>query len=305
MKIEVLSEGTHGEELQQQQEEHAEDHAAGEQESAEAPDQGQAAEEAKEVGEKKDELQSDDGEVVVSIGDEKPQDDEVKRAPEWVRKLRKDTAEKSKRIRELETKLAELSGAEKKPALGDKPTLEGCGYDEQKFDAQLASYYERKRAVDDEAAKAKAEEEEHQRAWQQKLESYGRAKSELRVADYEEAEIAAQEVFSTTQQGILINGADNPAVLVYALGKDPERAKKLAAIKDPVKFAFAVAKIESQLKVQPRKQPPLPEKVVKSSGRMSGAIDHELERLREEAARTGDISKVVAYKDAKRRAAAG
>lgn len=304
MKIEVLSEGTHGEELQQQQDA-GEEHVA--EEGKAAAEQGkeeQPAEEAKEVTTHDDDSQSD-GEVVVSIGDEKPQDDEVKRAPEWVRKLRKDTAEKSKRIRELETKLAELSGAEKKPALGDKPTLEGCGYDEQKFDAQLASYYERKRAVDDEAAKAKAEEEEHQRAWQQKLESYGRAKSELRVADYEEAEIAAQEVFSTTQQGILINGADNPAVLVYALGKDPERAKKLAAIKDPVKFAFAVAKIESQLKVQPKKQPPLPEKVVKSSGRMSGAIDHELERLREEAGRTGDISKVVAYKEAKRRAAAG
>jgi hypothetical protein len=72
--------------------------------------------------------------------------------------------------------------------------------------------------------------------------------------------------------------------------------KELSSIKDPVKFAFAVAKLETQLKVSNRKAAPPPEKVVKGTGRVSGSVDSTLERLREEAAKSGDMSKVIAYK---------
>ena len=89
--------------------------------------------------------------------------------------------------------------------------------------------------------------------------------------------------------------------MIYALGKNPKKAKELAAIADPVKFAFAVAKLEAQLKVTNRKpSPPPPERVISGTGRVSGAVDSTLERLREEAARTGDMSKVVAYRRQKR-----
>jgi hypothetical protein len=49
-----------------------------------------------------------------------------------------------------------------------------------------------------------------------------------------------------------------------------------------------------------RKQAPAPERVVTGTGRSSGAVDSTLERLREEAARTGNMSKVVAYKRQKK-----
>ena len=69
---------------------------------------------------------------------------------------------------------------------------------------------------------------------------------------------------------------------------------------DPVKFAFAVAKLETQLKVTNRKAAPPPESTVRGTGRVSGAVDSTLERLRADAEKTGDYSKVMQYKRQKR-----
>jgi len=105
-----------------------------------------------------------------------------------------------------------------------------------------------------------------------------------------------QEVLSVTQQGILLQGSDNSALLVYALGKNPKRAKELSEIKDPVKFAFAVSKLESQLKVTKKTAPP-PEKTPPSGGaRSTGGSDEVLENLRAKAERTGDYTQILAYK---------
>jgi hypothetical protein len=87
---------------------------------------------------------------------------------------------------------------------------------------------------------------------------------------------------------------------VYALGKNPKKLKELASITDPVKFAFAIAKLETQLKVSNKKPAPPPEKVVGGTAPIRGAVDSTLERLRADAERTGDYSKVFAYRKQKR-----
>jgi hypothetical protein len=120
------------------------------------------------------------------------------------------------------------------------------------------------------------------------------------VRDFEDAEATAQELFDVTQQGIVVQGADNPALVIYALGKNPKKAQEIASIKDPVKFAFAVAKLEKELKVTNRKAAPPPERTIQGTGRVSGSVDSTLERLRAEALKTGDMTKVVAYKRQKR-----
>jgi len=81
------------------------------------------------------------------------------------------------------------------------------------------------------------------------------------------------------------------------LGKNPKKLEELSKITDPVDFAFKVAKLESQLKVTDRKAPK-PEKRVSSnkSGGISGNSDKTLDRLRDEAAKSGDYTKVTAYK---------
>ena len=254
-----------------------------------------------EISEPVDEIESEDTEeVVVSIGEEAPPPEEHAPAPEWVRELRKTNRELQRQNRELQSKLQAAPPETKPVVIGNKPKLEDHDYDADKYEEALTNWFERKRQADEINAKQEAEVMNQQKAWQAKLDGYGKAKAELRVKDFEDAEELAQQVFSITQQGVLLQGADNPALVVYALGKNPAKAKELAEIKDPVKFAFAVAKLEKDLKVTNRRQAPAPERIVSGTGRSSGAVDSTLERLREEAARTGNMTKIIQYKAQKR-----
>lgn len=241
-------------------------------------------------------------EVIVSIGEEAPPPDEYQKAPQWVRELRKQHRELQRKNRELEARLQTTQTETKPVEVGRKPTLEDHDYDAEKFENALAAWYERKRLADAEAEKRKQAEQAQHQAWQERLTQYGHARAELRVRDYEDAESAVQELFNVTQQGVILQGAENAALVVYALGKNPKKAAELAKIDDPVKFAFAVAKLEKDLKVSNRKATPAPERQINATGRVSGAMDSTLERLRAEAEKTGNYTKVLQYKRQKRAA---
>ena len=245
----------------------------------------------------------DDGEddVVVSIGEESPPQEEEVRAPAWVRELRKSNREKERKIRELEAQINTAATENKPVALGKKPSLEDCDYDSEEYENKLSAWYDDKRIHDASEAEAVAQRDAESKAWQGKLNSYAKARASLKVHDYEDAEAVALEAFSITQQGIVIQGSDNPALIIYALGKNAVRAKELASITDPVKFAFAVAKLETQLKVRNRKAAALPERTISSGGgRISGSVDSHLDRLRDKALKTGNLSEVMAYKRSKK-----
>jgi hypothetical protein len=255
---------------------------AGEQ-TAEAPEQDEDAVE---------------DEVIVSVGDAPPpQSVEEEKDPRLVNKLRKLLREQERKVREYESKLKATAPVEPPPpTLGAKPKLEDLDYEADKYEAALSAWFERKRAHDEHAQKQKQAEETQRQAWQARLDGYAKAKASLRVRDYEEAEHAVTDALDVTQQGIIVSGSENPALVTYAIGKDPAKLKELKAITDPVKFAFAVAKLETQLKVTPRKPASAPETVVKSNTRTSGSVDSQLERLRADADRTGDYTQVFRYK---------
>lgn len=240
-------------------------------------------------------------EVIVSIGEAQPTTDEESKAPQWVKDLRKKQRETARELREARAKIEALAAGNAPSELGAKPTLEDCDYDAERYESQLVDWYERKRKADEAKAKAEQAEREQSTAWQTKLESYGKAKGDLKFKDFDEAEAEVQESFSATQQAIIVKGAENPALVVYALGKNPSHAKDLAKIADHVEFAFAVAKLEAQLKVTKKNTLPPPERTVNGTGRVSGTVDSTLDRLREEAAKTGDFSKVLKYKAGKRK----
>ena len=274
----------------------------------EGQDTEQTTDEHKSIGDQGEDQdtesnEGDSDEVIVSIGEEAPPPEEQTHAPEWVRELRKTNRELQRQNRELQGKLQSTAQTETKPVvLGKKPSLEEHDYDADKFEAALADWFERKRQADEANARQEAEVMNQQKAWQAKLDGYGKAKAELRVKDFEDAEAVAQELFNITQQGVVLQGADNPALVIYALGKNPKKAKELSDIKDPVKFAFAVAKLEKELKVTNRRAAPPPERIVSGTGRVSGAVDSTLERLRAEAEKTGNMTKVIQYKAQKRAA---
>ena len=243
--------------------------------------------------------------VVISIAGEPPapEDDEEVRAPEWVRDLRKNYREEKRRAKDLEQKLARLeTQAPGVAPLGPKPTLEKADYDTDRYEKELANWYDKKRQHDDREVSVKSEQQAVQREWERKLEGYQSAKAGLKVRDFEFAEDVVQDNLSVMQQGMIVQGADNPALVVYALGKNPKKAKELASITDPVKFAFAVAKLETQLKISNRKAQTSPERKISGTGRPSGAVDSTLDRLRADAEKTGDYSKVFQYKKQKHKA---
>ena len=237
--------------------------------------------------------QADEVEISIEGESPTPEEEEQQRAPDWVRELRKADREKARRIRELEAQLGQTQAA---PALGVKPTLESVDFDAEKFEAKLAEWYERKRAHDQAEAEKRKQAETAQAQWQATLAAYGVEKKTLRVADFDEAEEAVKDALTEAQQGIILHVAESKAPIVYALGKNPKKLRELAAISDPLKFAGAIAKLETALKVTPRKTAPPPETSPRGVSGVAMGADAKLAELEAEADRTGDRTKVAAYR---------
>lgn len=241
-----------------------------------------------------EESTEDDGEDVITIGEDTPpqEQEEKQEAPEWVKELRKAHRETQKENKELRKRLeAKQGGDQPTNKKLKKPTLEECDYDSDLYDQKLEEFYKAKRKEDEQVESA-------QKAWEQKLNSYSEKKKSLKVRDFDDAEYIVQDTLNETQQGIILQGAENPAIVVYALGKNEKKAKELAQIEDPIKFAFEVAKLETQMKVTRRRPSTEPEKTITGgSGKIAGGADKQLDKLREQARKTGDFSKVVAYKN--------
>lgn len=237
-----------------------------------------------------------EGELSVTIEGASPalgEDDD--NAADWVKELRRNQRELTRRNRELEDQL-KISQPKQLVELGPKPTLEGCNYEEEKFETALTSWHEAKRKQADAAAEAEAEVVKSKNDWQTIQANHRTAAVALKVRDYDAAEDVAKDTLSVVQQGIILQGATNSALVIYALGTNPTKARELASIKDPIKFAFAVAQLETKLKLSPTK-PPAPEKIVRTGGApLSNASEKHLDKLRADATKTGDYTKVVAYK---------
>lgn len=245
-------------------------------------------------------------EVVITLGEEPAVDeDDPAKAPAWVRDLRKANREKDRRIRDLEQRLTVVQPVQAAVAVGERPKLadDDIAYDEDKFATQLDAWMARKQRADDQQRKTNSEMQAQQASWQQRIDHYNKSKSALKVRDYEDAEAAVDDAFSVVQNGVLLAAFDNSAALKYAIGKSPVVLKELAAITDPIKFAVMLSKIEDKVKITPRKNAPIPERVVRGSGSLANATDNTLTRLQAEADKSGDRSKVAQYMRDKRKAA--
>lgn len=247
-----------------------------------------------------DEATPEDTALVVEIGGE----EEDEGAPEWVKNVRRENRELKKKLKEVEAGNVTVPGINPLP---EKPTLEGCDYDAAEFEARLTEWHEAKREHDAVLAEQNAQQERAAQRWEAKVTMYEEGKSKLGAPDFDDAEATVAEIFakpfpgimaSDVRMGIIKQGAKDPTTLVYALGRNPERAKALAEIDDPVEFAFALGELSGTMKVVRTSKAPAPEKRI-SGGSAPGVTttnDRTLDRLREEAAKTGDYSKVVQYK---------
>lgn len=241
-----------------------------------------------------------EGELVVQIGDEEPEEDtdeEGNPLPKWGRELRRLSRQKDAKIKELERALAVKDNPDL-PALGEKPRIDDpdIDYDADLFEQRILEWNERKRKIDEDRLNVEKQQEQAQQAWQAKVQTYTEAKAKVPFPDFDDAEALIQDTFDVTQQGLLIKVAKDAPTLVYALGKNPKKAAELAGIKDLAEFVAEVVRVEMNVKTT-RKPATAPEKTVSvPAGTGVSAVDDTLARLREEASKTGDSSKLMAYK---------
>ena len=234
-------------------------------------------------------------ELVIQIGDEEP---EAEDASVGMRALR----QRVKELNEENRKLRGPAQAEQQDTLPPRPKQSdpGIDFDEEKFAEKLLEWKDletQHRAKAGEAEQRAARETER---WQAKLTKFEEGKAALKAPDLADAEAVVTEALTQTQMAIVVEGSKDPALVFYALGKNPKKAEEVAKIDNPIEFARAIFELEGQLKVT-RRNMPAPEGTVKGGGTGASAVDNTLEKLREDAAKTGDFSKVMAYKRGKRK----
>lgn len=233
---------------------------------------------------------------IVSFDEDSPPPDEsTEAAPAWAKELRRINREKDRELRELRAKVAGSVKVET-PTLGPRPTLDDpdVEFDEGKFATKLENWIEQKRQVEGKQKQAQDEAQKQTEGWNNKIKAYATERETLKGEAFEEAEAAVVSTLSEIQQGIIIQATTSPAKMVHALGMSPKKLAELAAITDPVRFAVEIGKLEVKMGSIGKRTPPNPETPI--TGTTRATSDSVLERLRAEAERTGDNSKVIAYK---------
>lgn len=251
----------------------------------EAGDEADNADAGEESAGDDDNAEGEDEEIL-TFGDEltdaKPDDSSlIKHLREELKKARK---------------AAPPTPAAKPIELGPKPTLADFDYDEDKYDEALDRWKSDKATVERQTADSTEQQQREAEAWQGEIKRYKDDLGSLGYADAQSAEETVVAALTDVQQAILVKVADRPGRLLYALAKNPDRLAQLASVTDPLKFAGQIARQEGQLKVTKRRKAPEPEKIERGSGSTIRSTDKELEKLEKEADRTGDRTKLVAYK---------
>ncbi|SJM37820.1 hypothetical protein A1019T_01805 [Psychrobacter pasteurii] len=231
---------------------------------------------------------SDDDALDFSFDDDGESSDPFKgqEAPEWVKKVREENRELKRQLKQRE--------AQQMPqqVLREEPTLDDHDYDDEAFKQDYAQWLQEKQQID---AQVQAERQKYQQYRERYKADVDAIKA--KAPDYDEVELSVVDVLSEQKQGLLQMLVDNPAKVVYALGKNsPAQLDRLSKL-DDIQFAKQIVLMEMQMssKTKSRNQNKPKPKTHELEGAAGGA-DTRLAKLEAEADRTGDRSKVAAYK---------
>jgi hypothetical protein len=240
-----------------------------------------------------DKSDDDEGaeEEVLTFGDDLA--DEKEDDSSLIRHLRAEL----KRARDEAKEALQAAPKPEKIEVGPEPTMADCDYDEDEFKKRWTQWNERKEAESSQQAQVTEAQRKQAEEWEAEKKRYSDGKGSLGFKDMGEAEETVIGALGENLFGALILATDAPAKVTYALAKHPEKLAHLASLKDnAVKFVAAVAKLEGQLKMVKKRKAPDPEKIERGSGSTVTGADKHLEKLEKEAERTGDRTKVIAYK---------
>lgn len=200
-------------------------------------------------------------------------------------------------IATLSRKLAETSSAARPAAIevGERPTLEGCDYDEDRLRTETDAWIDRKIAASttEGAAPTTAEEEARQ-----DVERYQASISKLTYADAGDVVGKAREALTPAQEFMISQASNEPGKLLYALGRHPEKLAELVRISNPAKFIVRVATLEANMKSgSNRRQAPQPERIPRgNAAARTGSVDQTEAKLEKEARRSGDRTALIEYR---------
>lgn len=199
-------------------------------------------------------------------------------------------------LRRVQRENAELRKGQSKPKveLGAKPTLASVDYDEDKFEAALSDWNSRKAQIEREEQNEQEQARKANEEWAGRVQTYQTGKTQLRVADFDAAESKVFTALPQQHQALLMM-AKNPAALVYALSRSDGKLDELSKL-DLTRAAMMVGKLEDKVTVTNRRKPPQPDTPLRGNNNVSGGGDRELARLEKEADRTGDRTKLIAYR---------
>jgi len=202
-------------------------------------------------------------------------------------------------LRKKDAELAELrkATAPKPVEVGPKPTLEGCDYDEERFEQELTTWHAEKRKADESAEEQRKQQEAANATWQEASNRFHARAAEIAAPDFDDAKETIDKALTPRMSPVILKAARDPAVFVLAMHRNPAKLAELAKAKDAIELAAAVARMEGGIKVNQRKAP-APDKPLNGSTGAATATTYEkqLAKLEAEADKTGDRTKVVAFK---------
>jgi hypothetical protein len=232
----------------------------------------------------------DEPEVVIAFSD-----DEQEEETPLVKKLRDQLREAQRQSRRVRN--APADDADPEPVVSERPrSVADFDYDEDRFNAALDDHIAAKEQHGEWKLRQSARDNARQATQDEQAKRVEQQRNALGVSDYDARSATVKDTLSDAQLAILINGADNPAQLIYALGRSQTRLGLLAGEDNLAKFAVMLGKMEKEIKVTKRSAPNPESQVRGATASLTQTEDKHLAKLEREADKSGDRSKVIAYR---------
>jgi hypothetical protein len=134
------------------------------------------------------------------------------------------------------------------------------------------------------------------------LKHYERA-NEIGAKDYATTEDKALEILGNEVANHMIDNFDDSHILLYYLGKNPVEAEHLSDLlkSNPIKGVAEIGRLSSELKIKPKTNiaPDPDEEIQGGAPTASEHTQNQLEKLRDQAAKSGksgDMKKIIDFK---------